>query len=468
MIPQTIDTGVEYEIARRSMAGFANHVGCRYDFSWHHFLICEYLDKFVRKEITRLIITAPPRHCKSDLGSRKCPAYILGINPDAQIISTAYSAPVAYRFSRDVQRIIDSESYRELFPDTQLSGKNIKTSAFGSYVRTAEFFEIVNHFGSYRAAGIDGGMTGMGADYIIIDDPIKNRKEAESKTYRDRVWDAYRSTILTRGEGNFGVLMFLTRWHDDDIAGRAIQLAEKEPDADQWVVVNLPAVLDCEPVGGDNRKQGEALWPDKNPLQKLNVTRATVGSYEWNALFQGRPMAASGNMFKIGWFQWYDRAPMFERIIQSWDTSNTDKDTSDYSVCTTWGETAERHYYLLFVYRKKLEYPDLSKIVKNLFFQESASGAIIENKGSGTSLIQEVLREGVSAIPYNPTVSKEIRARVSSPKIEAGRVFLPNDAHWLGDFLDEVQRFPAAKHDDQVDSMTQFLSWVDQGEIFVA
>ena len=213
--------------ARQSMANFALYVDEKYFMNWHHQLICDRLDKLIIHEIKRLMIFMPPRHGKSKLVSRKLPAYIFGKNPDAKIISASYSADLATAMNRDVQRIIDSERYNEIFPETTLNGRNVKTVSGGA-LRNSEKFEIVGHKGFYRSAGVDGGITGMGADFIIIDDPIKNRKDANSPTVRKNIFDWYTSTLYTRLEKNACILLTMTRWHEDDLAGRLLERAQKK------------------------------------------------------------------------------------------------------------------------------------------------------------------------------------------------------------------------------------------------
>lgn len=227
------------ELARRSMAEFALYTDPAYHMNWHHRLICNSLDKWVSKEIRRLMIFTAPRHGKSELVSRKLPAYIFGRHPDTSIISASYSADLASRMNRDVQRIIDSDRYAELFPNSRLYGKNIRSVAGGSFLRNSDIFEIVDHKGVYRSAGVGGGITGMGGEYIIIDDPVKNREEANSATYREKLWDWYTSTLYTRLEKEGCILVTLTRWHEDDLAGRLLNNM-KQTGGEQWTVINLP------------------------------------------------------------------------------------------------------------------------------------------------------------------------------------------------------------------------------------
>ena len=181
------------ELARRHMADFVLYVDKRYQMNWHHRLLCEYLDRFVSGEISNLMVFMPPRHGKSELVSRKLPAFILGKDPDTSIISCSYSADLASRMNRDVQRIMDTPRYQEVFPKSKLFGKNIRSVANGTYLRNSDIFEIVGHRGVYRSAGVGGGITGMGGEFIIIDDPVKNREDADSPTLREKVWDWYTS-----------------------------------------------------------------------------------------------------------------------------------------------------------------------------------------------------------------------------------------------------------------------------------
>jgi len=201
---------VQREQARRGMLRFAQYTFDGYVTNWHHALVCDALDQLIAGTIKRLIVLMPPRHGKSELVSRRLPAYILGRDPNARIIATSYSADLASRMNRDVQRIIDSEAYRELFPASRLWGKNIRAGAGSTYLRNSDLFEIVGAGGVYRSAGVGGGITGMGFDFGIIDDPIKNRQEANSKVYRDSLWDWFTSTFYTRQEKDARILVTMT------------------------------------------------------------------------------------------------------------------------------------------------------------------------------------------------------------------------------------------------------------------
>ena len=255
----TQPTWTEHERAARSnLFDFTCYTYPGYAGNWHHRLICSYLDLFVAGEIKRLMIFAPPRSGKSELVSRRLPAFILGHDPDAWIIAASYGADLARRMNRDVQRIIDSPEYRRLFPDTQLWGKNVRSVADGSFLRNSDLFEVVGHKGYYMGVGVGGSLTGMGGRYLLIDDPVKNRKEANSATYRQAVEEWYTSTFYTRLAPGGNILIVLTRWHEDDLAGRLLEKAKSDPAADQWTVITLPAVAE-EPVAAyDPREPGVA------------------------------------------------------------------------------------------------------------------------------------------------------------------------------------------------------------------
>ena len=209
---------IQKEKARRRLIDFTTFTKPDYEVNWHHRNIANVLDRMVSRELKRVMLFTPPRHGKSELVSRRFPAFILGKDPNASIIATSYNSSLASSMNRDVQRIIDSPKYQELFPNTKLIGTH--ENPIGNYLRNSTMFESVNYEGSYVSAGIGGGITGRGADFVIIDDPIKNRKDAESKTHRDAVFDWFTSTVYTRLEKDACILITLTRWHEDDLAGR--------------------------------------------------------------------------------------------------------------------------------------------------------------------------------------------------------------------------------------------------------
>uniref|UniRef100_A0A6M3KVF4 Putative terminase n=1 Tax=viral metagenome TaxID=1070528 RepID=A0A6M3KVF4_9ZZZZ len=312
--------------------------------------------------------------------------------------------------------------------------------------------------GSYYAVGIGGGLTGRGYDIGVIDDPVKDEEEATSLTYRERAWDWYQKVFRTRAEPDAAIIVVMTRWHEDDLVGRLLEQMRKDPTSDQWEVLHLLAI-----------KDGQALWPARYPLEVLEKTRASMGSRAFESLYQGNPTVAEGQIIKREWWKYFREKPTFTRMIHSWDTAFKDKSQNDYSVCTVWGE-ALNGYYLLDVWRAKVEFPELKRAAIALDARDSPSAVAVEDKASGQSLIQELRRDTkIPVLPVKVDINKVARANAITPLIEAGKVFLPENAPWLFDYIEELSAFPNATHDDQVDSTTQALSFMrgPQGKPFM-
>lgn len=447
--------------ARDSLLNFTTYTNPNYEANWHHINLMNALERMANGELKRLMVFMPPRHGKSEIVSRRYPAYMLGRNPNLEIIGTSYSASLASSMNRDVQRIIESKEYDDIFPDTKLSGSNVRSDAKGSYLRNSDEFEIVGYRGSYKSAGIGGGITGSGADLAIIDDPIKNRSEAESQTYRDKVFDWFTSTLYTRLEKDASVLVTLTRWHEDDLAGKLLKLAEDDPEAEQWEVISYPAIFDERNPKIDKtdpRKQGEALWPNKYNIKTLQTMKKTIGSYEWSALYDQRPSPSSGGIIQRKWFKYYKVLPKkFDEVIQSWDLTFKDAKGSDYVVGQVWGRIGADKY-LLDQVRGKFDFPQTIRIIKSLSAKwPQAKAKLIEDKANGPAVISTLKGQISGLIPVNPEGSKEARAYAVSPQIESGNVYLPEKAPWVHDFVEEWAVFPNGLNDDQVDTSTQAL-----------
>jgi len=360
-----------------------------------------------------------------------------------------------------VQRIIDSDEYRQLFPNTTLWGTNIKTTegTEASYLRNSEIFEIVGHKGVYKSSGVGGGITGRGMDIGIVDDPVKDAEQAYSETYRQKVWEWYQSTFYTRLMPGGGILIILTRWHEDDLAGRLLEAAKDT--GEQWNVISYPAIAE---VDEPHRKVGEALHSARYPLEALERIKKAVGTRVWTSLYQQRPAPLEGGLVKIAWFSLYRELPAkSNRIIQSWDTAHKAAQINDPSVCTTWAET-DLGYYLLDVYCERVEYPDLKRAAVSLAMKYNPTIVLVEDKASGQSLIQDLkLSTSLPVLPINPLGDKVIRLMSVSALFESGRVYLPEAAPWLIDYEAELATFPNAAHDDQVDSTSQALRYLAHG-----
>lgn len=424
----------------------------------HHKLIAKKLEAVARGEIKRLMIFMPPRHGKSELVSVRFPAWTFGLNPDCQIIGTSYGADLASKMNRSIQSVMDMPIYREIFPATKLNSRQTVTTR--QALRNSNVFEIVHRRGYYRSAGIGGAMTGTGADILLIDDPIKNQKEADSLTFRNAIYDWYTSTAYTRLEKDGAIVLVQTRWHEDDLCGRLLDLAKSNPEADQWDVLSLEAVKETLDHEGDKRELGDALWPWKYDVDRLNKIKHSAGTRVWNALYQQKPSALEGSTFKKGWMKFYKEKPArFDRLIQSWDAAFSKSDTSDYVVGQVWGRVGAE-FYLLDQVRARMDFPETKKMIKTMTGKwPNAFKKIVEKKANGAALIDDLAKDVMGLVPYSPTESKESRANSVSPLFEAGNVYLPDPsiAPWVHDYITELTSFPNASNDDQVDATTQAL-----------
>lgn len=408
----------------------------------HLELLCSKLEAVERGEIKRLMVFMPPRHGKSEVVSKKFPAWFLGRNPSKEIIISSYSADLAYDFSR-----IARNTLRDCGPE--LWGVNLAQDS-----AAVSRWGIDGYRGGLMAAGVGGPITGRGAHIAIVDDPLKNSEDASSKTIRDKIYDWYRSTLRTRLAPGGAIVLVMTRWHEDDLAGRLLAKGE-----DQWEVISLAALAESgDPLG---RELGEPLWPWRFSKQELEEIRVDLGSQLWAALYQQRPAPVEGDMLKRHWWRYYDTPPQqFEQVIQSWDMTFKDAATSDFVVGQVWGRIGADKY-LLDQVRERLDFPATVQAVRNLTNKWPQSSAIlIEDKANGPAVIATLRREIAGIIAVNPMGGKEARAAAVSPQIEAGNVYLPNPMRvdWVQDFVEECAAFPNGAHDDQVDAMTQALA----------
>lgn len=465
---------MKQELSRRNLIDFTKYTKPDFIEGWFNRIIANELQQFYHDVVAgkqpRLIIQAPPRSGKSELFSRRFPAWAFGQNPDLQIIAASYSTDLASRMNRDVQRIIDSEEYEGAFPNTSLNSTNVATVS-GKSLRNSEIFEIVGHAGAYRSAGVGAGITGMGADIGIIDDPVKDAKEANSQTIRDSVWDWYTTTFYTRLSPKSGILIGMTRWHEDDLAGRLIN--EMNNDGDQWRIVSFPAIAEEDE---EFRNEGDALHPERYDIERLSKIKKAVGSQAWNALYQQRPSSKGGDVIKRSWFKnRYTVLPRMKRVIIAGDTAQKVKQHNDYSVFIVAGEGYDGGIYIIDLIRGKWEAPELEQKLKDVWSkyraQHSIASVYIEDKASGTGLIQTIQRQQLIPIKaVQVDADKYTRVLGIQGYIESGYVYLPADAPWIEDFLSECEKFTATdshKHDDQVDTLVIALNVLSKKASFL-
>lgn len=457
---------LKQELARTTLAGFLLYTFPGYEMGWVHAEICQKLDDFLdavkRKESPRLMLMMPPRSGKTEIVSRRFPAFAFGKNPDISIISTSYSADLANKNNRDVQKVIDCPEYKELFPQTLLSGKGNRGTGDGTYLRNSEAFEIVEHNGIYRSAGVGGGITGMGGDILIIDDPIKDRVEADSVTTRNKVWDWYTSTLYTRLSPGGGIIVIMTRWHTDDLCGRLLEAMGNG--GDKWEVISYPAIATHDE---EHRKEGEALHPARYPLEQLLKIKAAVGSRDWEALYQQNPVKDGGSIFKEEWLKYYTVLPQFDALIQSWDMAFKGADESDYVVGQIWGRKGA-DCYLVDQVRGRMSFTQtLDAFVKLTNKYPKAIRKLVEDKANGPAVIDVLKHKVQGIVPVEPDGGKSARAYAVTPMFEAGNVYLPAPAlaPWVKDYTTELLQFPVVAHDDQVDATTQALRDLQQKKV---
>jgi predicted phage terminase large subunit-like protein len=325
---------------------------------------------------------------------------------------------------------------------------------------------MTTHQGFRLATSTGGVLTGRGADIILIDDPLKP-DEAFSDTQRQAANDWYDHTLYSRqnDKQHGAIVIIMQRLHEDDLVGHVLG---QEP----WEVVSFPAIAEADEVHEIQtiwgprcfrRQHGEALHPEREPLSVLDNIRRTIGEYNFAGQYQQSPAPLGGGLVKVEWFKRYrdsERPERFDRIVQSWDTANKATELSDFSVCTTWG-VKDKNVYLLGLLRQRLEYPALKRAVREQQILFNANEVLIEDKASGTHLIQDLRAEGCYAVTrYQPDCEKVMRMHAQTAMIENGFVHIPETASWLAEYLHEISVFPKGKHDDQVDSTAQFLDWI--------
>lgn len=459
--------------SRDSLLDFTLYTNPTYETGWFNELLCKELDQFLKDVeaglMPRLMIFAPPRSGKSELASRRFPASIIGKHPDWNVISTSYSADLSNRMSRDVQRIMEGDQYKDIYPNVRLKLKGENTAA----IRTAELWEAVTatgsvHGGSYRAAGVNGGITGQGMNVGIIDDPAKDYKQASSNAYQVSVKDWYDTTFYTRIDPKKnGIIIIATRWHKKDLAGQLLE--EAANGGEQWRIVSFPMEAEeneQHELAGTKynlREKGEILFPERMPANFVELCKSR-GSLVWNALYQQRPTVSGGGLIKTEWFGEYSVLPPLKYHTVIGDTAQKTKEANDYSVFQHWGLAENGNLYLIDQVRGKWESDELKKRATAFWIKSAAleNGRCrwmgIEDKSSGTGLIQQIRNSNIPKIPVREIprgTDKFTRLMDVQGYIQSGYVKLPKEAIWLNDFLVECEGIsPDFKtHDDQVDPM---------------
>lgn len=443
---EAVATEARYELARRRYADYVQlvHAG-RWKRARHLDLVCEKLESIMEGKTKRLMIFMPPRHGKSMTVTETFPSYYLGKNPGKRVIEISYSGSLAEQFGKRNRDKV--EEYGPLLFNHTVSPVQ----------RTKTNWTLENGTGGMISVGIGGSITGYGADLLIVDDPIKNRAEAESATYRDRLWDEYQSTVSTRLQAGGAVIIILTRWHEDDLAARLLN--PEYGKVEDWEILSLPAI--CEDPATDllGRKQGEALWPAGGYDEAWAAQqKETVGTYAWSSLYMQTPTPSSGGMFKREWWKRWAVLPSgLHDFIQSWDCTFKDKDSSDFVVGQVWARKgADR--YLIDQVRGRMSFTETLDAMRDLSAKwPQTTRKLVENKANGTAVIDVLKKEIPGIVPVEPFGGKVVRAHATTAVAEAGNVYIPAASvyPWVLDFVEEMAAFPSGAHDDQVDCYSQ-------------
>lgn len=432
--------------ARSGCLAFTQYTMPGYRVGPQHQLLCEKLDAVERGEIKRLMVFMPPRHGKSELTSKRFPAWFLGRNPGKQVITASYSADLAQDFGRHARNIVASSEFAALFPGVGVAGDSAARDKWHT-----------TKGGVYTAAGVAGSLTGKGAHVALIDDPIKGRQEAESDTVRNAAWDWYRSVLRTRLMPGGAIVLVLTRWHPDDLAGRLLEEMQNGT-GESWDVLSLPAIADSadDALG---RQIGEPLWPGVFDLAELEAIKKAIGPRDWSSLYQQQPTPGEGTLFKAATIPVVDAAPTGGTLVRRWDLAATKQIGSrdpDWTVGVKMARYPDGRFGVLDVVRLRGDPTEVEAAITSM--------ASLDGVGTEIVLPQDPGQAGVAQARYltgrlagyrvraiRETGDKATRAAPFASQANAGNVFLVR-APWNRAFLEELQQFPSGSHDDQVDA----------------
>jgi len=418
----------------------------------HHQKIANKFNQLAEGKIKRLIINMPPRHTKSEFASFLLPAWMVGRNPKLKIIQSTNTTELSVRFGRKAKTLMDSPEYKQVFktrlnPDSQAAGK----------------WET-EQGGEYYAAGVGSAITGRGADLLIIDDP-HTEQDAMNRVALDRTYEWYTSGPRQRLQPGGSIVVVMTRWNEKDLTGRLMK-AQKETKADNWEVIEFPAILPTK----------KPVWPEYWNLKDLEAVKASIPLSKWNAQYMQNPTSEEGAIIKREWWiDWEkDYIPKLEHVIQSYDTAFMKKQTADYSAITTWGvfkkdEDSPFSLILLDAVKDRYEFPELRRLAKEQYDYWQPESVIVEAKASGLPLTYELRNMGIPVVNFTPSKGNDKHTRVNAvaPLFESGMIYAPKEKDFAQEVIEECAAFPFGDHDDLVDSMTQALMRFRQGGFLI-
>ena len=437
------------EKAKDEFMPFVHHVYEGFIEGRHHRIIAEKLERVARGELKRLIVNMPPRHSKSEFASYLMPAWFLGRNPKLKIIQATHNTELAVRFGRKVRDLINTPDYSAIFPKTGLKADDKAAGRWGTSAG-----------GEYFAAGVGAAMTGRGADLLIIDDP-HSEQDALSSSAFDNAFEWYSSGPRQRLQPGGAIIIVMTRWGMKDLTGQVIKMQAHDALADQWEIVEFPAILPSD----------KPLWPEFWKKDDLVKVKASLPVAKWNAQWQQNPTAEEGAIVKKEWWQTWEKEeiPSVKYIIQAYDTAFSKKESADYSAITTWGvfeneETGADNVILMDARRGRWNFPELKEIAAEEYEYWEPDMVIIEAKASGQPLTDELRAAGIPVMNYTPSKGRDkiTRMHTVAPLFEAGMVWAPT-RKFSEEVIEECLAFPYGEHDDFVDSMTMALIRFRQG-----
>jgi len=442
--------------ARQDMLSFAKRVYPGFKVGPHHRKLAKIFTDVIEGRKNRVIINIAPRMGKSEFSSYLFPAYFLGKYPNKKIIMGTHTASLSEDFGRKVRNLIDSEDYRELFPQTVVADDQ---KAAGKWSTAAG--------GQYYAAGVGGALAGRGADLFVVDDPHSEQDvKANSRLAFDTAWSWFQTGPLQRLMPGGGIIVVMTRWGKLDLTGRLIDYQTKNPNSPAWEIVELPAILN---EGTDDEK---SLWPEQWPLAALKSAKASIDPQYWNAQYMQQPTSDNAAIIsRKNWRIWEgEDPPTCEYIIQSWDTAFEAKTSADYSACTTWGvfyneeENDAAQVILLDAFKDRMQFPELKATALKHYKEWEPDAFIVEKKAAGAPLIQELRRMGIPVQETNPSRGNDkiVRLNAVADLFSSGTVWAP-DTRWAREVIEEVASFPNGENDDYVDTTSQALLRFRQG-----
>ena len=444
---------LEKEKARDTFLGFVNKVWPDFIGGRHHKIMAKAFERVANGECKRLIINMPPRHTKSEFASYLLPAWFLGRFPNKKVIQSSNTGELAVGFGRKVRNLVDSEAYKDIFPNLELQADSKAAGRWNT-----------SKGGDYFAIGVGGTVTGKGAHLLIIDDPHSEQEAALAATnpdIYDKVYEWYTSGPRQRLQPGGAIVIVMTRWAQRDLTGQVLKAAAGRG-GEQWEVIEFPAIM----------PSGNPLWPEFWSFDELKALQDELPNAKWQAQYQQNPIGNESAIIKRDWWQWWeeDDPPQCEFILQSWDTAFEKTQRADYSAGTTWGifsnpkDGNRPNIILLNTYKKRVEFPDLKKDVLAEYRDYEPDALIVEKKASGAPLIYDLRAMGVPVQEFTPSKGQDKIARLNavSDIIASGKVWVPR-TRWAEELVDEIAEFPNGEHDDLVDATTLALMRFRQG-----